>query len=100
MDQITQVTYKKLPILLLVLVFFGPYFPGTPLRLDQFVGWTYILGLLLAFVVYERLCVSSQHDKYIVFIPLIILLFALIRLFIDVENYRAAFHISNQFSYF
>src|SRR5437764_1116380 len=28
---------------LLLLAFFGPYFPGTPLRLDQVIGWTYIV---------------------------------------------------------
>ena len=101
MDHVYKIPRRdKLLILVLILAFFGPYFPGTPLRLDQLLGWSYIFILIAESATNRRLQFASVPDKRVVWLVSTIALFTLIRLFIDVEDYRFAFQVANQFSYF
>jgi len=89
----------RLLVVLLLAGFFGPYFPGTPFRLDQVIGWLHIAILLSGLAVYSRIRFATSVEKFVTSYALLILLFVSVRLFMDVENYRAAFQITNQFSY-
>jgi hypothetical protein len=86
-------------LILLLLAFFGPYYPGTPFRLDQIIGWLYIL-LFISLLFAPRAPFRAGIQAKLAAWALIILAMALLRLFCYFDNLRAAFQIANQFSYF
>ena len=89
---------NRIFVFFLIAMFFGPYFPGTPFRVDQIIGWAYICAFGMYFVKGVRF--GSATEKKIMTLSLIILIIAFCRIWIDFTHFRFSFQFTNQYSYF
>lgn len=85
---------------LFIVSFFLPYFHGTPLRVDQILGWGYILFTLERIIRQKKIVAPTRLVALLLLSAFCILAFTSIRIFsIPPDNMRAALQITNQFSY-
>lgn len=70
-------------VIILTLLFFGPYFPGTPYRIDQFLGVAYILLLAMHFLVNGRLRFYSRSEKVLTVLAFLVVIYTFLRVLSD-----------------
>lgn len=90
----------KLFLTAFVVSFFGPYFPGTPLRLDQLVCWGAIVCFLFLLVVRRKRYVCTKGQAIAFYFSLAVLVYSGCRILIGIRSPIDAAQMANQFSYF
>jgi hypothetical protein len=90
---------KPLLLFVLLLSFFGPYYPGTSFRADQVIGWCYIVALfILPLMNGGRYAIAKAREPVVFFLAVGILIFVLFRIFVDMTSLGGALQLANQYS--
>jgi hypothetical protein len=64
------------------------------------MGWIYISLLIVVLLMKQHIVFVSPFEKRLTLLALLIVIFVSFRVFISMANYRSAFQMANQFSYF